>query len=258
MGTALTVDLLQFESAYLVDSSSLIMQKLAYQNSIRNLNLLMATAVQKEWILTTGLKTEMPLFESKELIEKMNGNNQNLKNQFINLELSKQDLKISKANLYPVISFNTGAQYSNSKYYLGSNNQSGTTINYFGNFTLAFRLFDGGKIKRAIKNVEIQEDIQNLNIEKTKLQLNQQLLIQLANYNARTSLFSVNKKAFEVSKKNLDIAHLKENAGLINSFNLRDIELAYLRAGVSLFDSMYLIIESKTNLTKLTGGIVNH
>ncbi len=258
LGTALTVDLLQFESAYLVDSSSLIMQKLAYQNSIRNLNLLMATAVQKEWILTTGLKTEMPLFESKELIEKMNGNNQNLKNQFINLELSKQDLKISKANLYPVISFNTGAQYSNSKYYLGSNNQSGTTINYFGNFTLAFRLFDGGKIKRAIKNVEIQEDIQNLNIEKTKLQLNQQLLIQLANYNARTSLFSVNKKAFEVSKKNLDIAHLKENAGLINSFNLRDIELAYLRAGVSLFDSMYLIIESKTNLTKLTGGIVNH
>ena len=258
LGTALTVDLLQYESAYLVDSSSLIMQNLAYKNSVRNLNLLMATDVEKEWNLTTSLKTEMPLFESKELIEKMNGNNQNLKNQFINLEISKQDLNIAKANLYPVISFNTGAQYTNSKYYLGSNNQSGTTINYFGNFTLAFRLYDGGKIKRAIKNVEIQEDIQNLNIEKTKLQLNQQLLIQLANYNARTNLFSINKKAFEVSKKNLDIAHLKENAGLINSFNLRDIELAYLRAGVSLFDSMYLIIESKTNLTKLTGGIVEH
>jgi len=256
LGTALTFDLLQFESAYLVDSSSLIMQKLAYQNAIRNLNLLMATDVEKEWILTTSLKTEMPIFESTELIEKMNSNNQNLKNQFINLELSKQDLKIAKANLYPVVSFNTGAQYTNSNYYLGSNNQSGTTINYFGNFTLAFRLFDGGKIKRAIKNVEIQEDIQNLNIEKTKLQLNQQLLIQLANYNARSNLFSISKKSFEVSKKNLDIAHLKENSGLINSFNLRDIELAYLRAGVSLFDSMYLIIESKTNLTKLTGGIV--
>lgn len=258
IGTAVTVDLLQFEAAYLTDSSSLVLQELAYKNSIRNLNLLMGVDVSRTWDLTSKLTTEMPLFDSKELIDKMNNNNQNLKNQLLNLELSKQDLKIAKANLYPVIGFNAGAQNTNSQYVLGPLNQTGTTINYFGNFTLSYRLFDGGKIKRAIKNVTIQEEITNLNIEKTKLQLNQELQIQLENYNARTTLFSINKRAFEVSKKNLDIAHLKENNGLINSFNLRDIELAYLRSGVSLFDSMYSIIESKTNLTKLTGGIIDN
>lgn len=258
LGTAVTLDLLQFESAYLTDSSSLVLQKLAYKNSIRNLNLLMGVDVSKTWNLTSSLTTKMPLFDSNELVEKMNSNNQNLKNQFLNLELSRQDLKIAKANLYPVIGFNAGAQNTNSQYVLGPESQTGSTINYFGNFTLSYRLFDGGKIRRAIKNVEVQEEITNLNIEKTKLQLNQELQIQLENYNARTTLFSINKRAFEVSKKNLEIAHLKENSGLINSFNLRDIELAYLRSGVSLFDSMYSIIESKTNLTKLTGGIIDN
>ena len=39
MGVALTVDLLQYESAFYQDSSNLIMQELAYNNAIRNLNL---------------------------------------------------------------------------------------------------------------------------------------------------------------------------------------------------------------------------
>jgi outer membrane protein TolC len=258
LGTAVTVDLLQYETAYLTDSSSYIMQELAYRNSIRNLNLLMGVETSRTWNLSSKLTTEMPIFESAELIEKMNSNSTNLKNQLINLELSKQELKLAQSNLYPVVSFNLGAQNTNSTFVLGSESQGGSTLNYFGNFTLSFRLFDGGKIKRAIKNVVIQEEITNLNVEKTKLELSQELEIQLENYNARTNIFSINKRAFEASKKNLEIAHLKENSGLINSFNLRDIELAYLRAGVSLFDSMYAIIDSKTNLTKLTGGIIDN
>ncbi len=256
LGTAVTVDLLQYKTAYLTDSSSFVMQELAYKNAVRNLNLLMGNDIRKTWNLTSKLTTEMPVFESKELENKMISNNNNLKNQLINLELSQKELKLAKANLYPVLSFNAGAQNSNSTFVLGSQSANGTTINYFGNFTLAFRLFDGGKIKRAIKNVAIQEEITNLNIEKTKLQLNQELQIQLENYNSRVAIFDINKQSFAASKQNLEIAHLKENSGLINSFNLRDVELAYLRAGVSLFDSMYAIIESKTNLTKLTGGIV--
>lgn len=256
LGTAVTVDLLQYKTAYLTDSSSFVMQELAYKNSIRNLNLLMGNDISLKWNLTTKLSTEMPVFEAKELENKMISNNNNLKNQMINLELSQKELKLAKANLYPVLSFNAGAQNSNSTFVLGPLSQGGSTINYFGNFTLAFRLFDGGKIKRAIRNVSIQEEITNLNIEKTKLQLNQELQIQLENYNARVAIFDINKQSFAASKQNLEIAHLKENSGLINSFNLRDVELAYLRSGVSLFDSMYAIIESKTNLTKLTGGIV--
>ena len=258
MGTALTVDLLQYETAYLTDSSALVLQQLAYKNAIRNLNLLMNTPSEKEWLLTTKLKTELTTFDQQELSQKMMQNNQNLKNQLLNIELSNKELKLAKANLYPVVSFNAGATNSNSQYYLGSLSTSGTTINYFGNFALSYRLFNGGRIKRAIANTQIQQEITNLNIEKTKVKLNQELQIQLENYNTRLAIFEINKKAYAVSKKNLEIAHLKENSGLINSFNLREIEMAYLRAGVNLFNAMYSIIESKTNLTRLTGGIIDN
>lgn len=258
LGTAVTVDLLQFETAYLTDSSTFVFQELAYKNAIRNMNLIMGVDVSKTWNLTTKLATEMTVFDPEELVTKMESNSTNLKNQLLNLELTKRDLKLAKANLYPVVGFNLGAQNRGSRFVLGSMSQNGSTINYFGNFSLSFRLFDGGKIRRAIKNVEIQEDISNLNIEKTKLQLNQELQIQLENYNARTSIFGINKKSFEASKKSLRIANLKNESGLINSFDLRTIELNYLRAGVALFDAMYSIIESKTNLTRLTGGIIDN
>ena len=44
------------------------------------------------------------------------------------------------------------------------------------------------------------------------------------------------KQAAElVSQSNLEIAKLKEQSGLINSFNFRDIEMAYFSAGVALY-----------------------
>ena len=256
LGTALTVDLLQSKTTYLTDSASLVLQKLAFENSVKNLNLLMGVDVKKQWNLISKLSIETPIYDEADLKAKLLSSNQVLKNQMINLELTKQDLKIAKASLYPVISFNARAQNTSTDYHLGQFSQSGATLNYLGNFTLSYRLFDGGKIRRAIKNIEIQKEISNLTIEQSKLQVTQELEVQLANYNSRLALFSIRQQAFEVAKQNLEIAHLKENTGLINSFNLRDIEMAYLRAGVALFDAMYAIIESKTNLAKLTGGLI--
>ena len=44
--------------------------------------------------------------------------------------------------------------------------------------------------------------------------------------------------------------------GDVGAFNLRDIEMAYLSAGIALFQSSYNLIESNATLTKLTGGII--
>lgn len=257
MGVAVTIDILQYKSAYLTDSSSLVSQELAYKNSIRNLNLLMGNSIDKTWNLTSKLNTDMPIYDEKELVNKMESNSNNLKNQYINLELSKKELKLAKANLYPVLSFNASVQNTNSSFFLGNLSQNGSNVNYFGNFTLSFRLFNGGNIRRAIRNLDIQQEITNINLDKTKFQLNQELKIHLENYNTRITILDINKKAFEVSKQNLEIAELRENKGVINSFDLRDVEMNYLRTGVALFESMYSIIDSKTSLTKLTGGILN-
>ncbi len=88
------------------------------------------------------------------------------------------------------------------------------------------------------------------------MQLTQELSTTYDTYQTRLRIFEINKLSFQVAKKNFQIAQLKENSGLINSFNLRDIEMAYLSAGIALFQSSFDLIESNSSLTKLTGGII--
>ena len=91
-------------------------------------------------------------------------------------------------------------------------------------------------------------------------QVKQELEFELTNvyelYQTRLKIFELNKKAFFVARDNLDIARLKEKGGLISSFNFRDIEMAYLTAGVSLFQASYDLLESNATLLKMTGKII--
>jgi len=257
LGITVSFDLLQYESAYLTDSSNLILQELAFKNSVRNLNLIMGVDIEKPWFLTSLINPETKLYSYDDLKQKALSNNSNIINQNINLNLLKQDIEIAKSSFYPVVSFNSGTNYNLSSYKIASYDRaSGASINYYGNFTLSFRIYDGGKVKRAIKALEIQNEITNLETEKLSKNITNELAITFDMYQTRLRLFDLNKKAFTVAQKNFDIAKLKENNGLINSFDLRDIEMAYLSAGILLFESSYNLIESNTTLLKLTGGII--
>ena len=264
MGFASTVDQLQFESAYLSDSSAIIMQELAYKNAIKNLNLFMGVEINLKWNLTDKLLPENTLYNYKELESKMLGNNTNIKNQVVNIEILKQDVSLAKASMFPVVSFNSGASYNTSRLQIndfpmpGANTSNSANINYFANFTVGFKIFDGGKVKRAIQAVQIKEDITNLNMSKLKHQLTQELANHYEIYNTRIAIFKVNLKSFDVAKRSFEIAQLRKNAGIINSFDLRNIEMVYLQTGTALFEAIYNIQESNTNLIRLTGGIIEN
>ena len=257
LGLGVTVDLLQFENAYLQDSSNLILQELAYKNSIRNLNLIMGIDIEKKWKLTTAIIPPDNLYNYDDLKQKMLASNTNIKNQLLNISLLKQDITIAKSVFYPVISFNSGAGYNNSRYKIGNYDPiAGSNLNYYGNFTLNFRIFDGGKVRRGLQALKVQEEVNELEKNQLELQLTQELSTIYDTYQTRLRIFEINKLSFQVAKKNFQIAQLKENSGLINSFNLRDIEMAYLSAGIALFQSSFNLIESNSSLTKLTGGII--
>ena len=74
LGLASTVDMLQYENAYLSDSSNLLMQELAYKNSIRNLNILMSVDIEKNWSLVTEITPVSNLYNYDDLKQKMLSN----------------------------------------------------------------------------------------------------------------------------------------------------------------------------------------
>ena len=131
-------------------------------------------------------------------------------------------------------------------------------LNYYGNFTLNFKLYDGGKVKRGIRALELQNEVDQLRTSQMIDQLNYELTNVYELYLTRLQIFELTKKAFFVSQDNLDIAKLKEQSGLINSFNFRDIQMAYLASGVSLYQASYDLLESNATLLKMTGKIIQN
>ena len=261
LGVGVKFELLQYENNLLADSSSFYLQELAFRNSIRNLNLLMGADIEKEWILSSEIKPELNDKDFNTLKNEMLANNTNIKNQFLNISLNQQDISIAKSSFYPNINLNAGTNTSTGKLRTNVANApiqaaANRNLYYYANFSLNFRLFDGGKVRRAIKALEIQNEVNQTQLE----QMQQQLILELSNtfalYQTRKKIFELNKKAFIASKENLEIARFKEKTGLINSFNFRDIEMNYLSSGVNLYQSSFDLLESNATLLKLTGKII--
>lgn len=261
IGIGVKFDLLQYESNLYTDSTNIVLQQLSLNNAIRNLNLIMGEDVEKKWFLTSKIKPELNNKNFSVLKKEMLSNNTNIKNQYINIALTQQDISLAKSQFYPIINFNAGlntsfGQLSTKDVNAPIGNAASRNLNYYGNFTLNFKLYDGGKVKRGIKALEIQNEVDQLQMA----QMTNQLIFELKNiyelYQTRTKIFELTKKAFIVSQSNLEIAKLKEQSGLINSFNFRDIEMAYLSAGVALYQASYDLLESNATLLKMTGKII--
>ena len=263
LGIGVKFDLLQFEGNLYTDSSNKVLQNLAQRNATRNLNLIMGEDVDKEWNLTSEIKPDLNAKDLSTLKKEMLSNNTNIKNQYINIALTQQDISLAKSQFFPVINFNSG--FNSSVGVLNTNdvnspisNAQSKNLNYYGNFTLNFKLYDGGKVRRGIKALELQNEVDQLRTSQMIDQLNFELTNVYELYLTRLQIFELTKKAFLVAKDNMDIAKLKEESGLINSFNFRDIQMAYLSAGVALYQASYDLLESNATLLKMTGKIIQN
>lgn len=263
LGIGVKFDLLQFEGNLYTDSSNKVLQNLAQRNATRNLNLIMGEDVDKEWNLTSEIKPDLNTKDLSTLKKEMLSNNTNIKNQYINIALTQQDISLAKSQFFPVINFNSG--FNSSVGVLNTNdvnspisNAQSKNLNYYGNFTLNFKLYDGGKVRRGIKALELQNEVDQLRTSQMIDQLNFELTNVYELYLTRLQIFELTKKAFLVAKDNMNIAKLKEESGLINSFNFRDIQMAYLSAGVALYQASYDLLESNATLLKMTGKIIQN
>ena len=260
IGVSSKIEFLQVENTLLTDSSNLLTQKLNYNNSLKNLNLVLGVELDSEWNLTDEMSTKTQIFNLKDLQSETFRNNTNINNQCINNEIIRQDIVLAKSAYYPIVSFNSGASYNESTYdvgdsgYEGSN--TGETLNYYANLSINFRLYDGGNYKTLLQESEIRDLINDLNIEKKHREIKNQLSVNYEKYNSNIIIYNLRKKAFDIAQINYQLANDKNNRGNINSFDLRDIEIAYLNSGISYLQSVYNLNESYLNLVKITGGIL--
>ena len=260
IGVSNKIDLLQIKNAMLNDSSNIILQRLNYTNAIKNLNLTLGNDLEEKWILSDKINTEIKLFSYEDLKASTLANNTNIKNQYYNIQLSKQDIKLAKSPFYPIISVNSGSSFNQSTYDIvnlsSTIENTGENINYFANFSINFRIFDGGRLYNTLRRVKIEKKILELQYEKIQNEVLYELVLTNDKYNSLISTYNLKQEAFEIAKTNYMLANDQQNRGTINSFIFRDVEIAYLSSGISAQEAAYNLMESKIALLKITGGII--
>ena len=268
LGSAVTFDILQQKNLFLTDSTNLVNQEITFVNARRTLNLLMGKDVTLTYNLTDSLEVEPLEFELENLYERMISSNSNLQNQYLNLEIARTDTQLARTELYPQLGFSAGAAYtwsrqdlSNAEFAFPNPDREEVvlpkTLSYAAGFTLNYLLFDGGRVRRAIENAYVQERISQVQIDQQKTTLRNNLLATFDLYNVRKKLLAISEENIEAAQLNLDLAEERFRNGTINSFNYRDLQVSYLTTALTNIQAKYNLIESETELLRLTGGILS-
>ena len=273
LGSAVTFDVLQEQTNFFSDSSNFVTQEITYINARRNLNVLMGQEVGQHYRLTDSLEVSPNDYAVEDLYEKMVASNSNLRNQYLNLEIIQSDTRLAKTELYPQLSLNLSGSYDLSRQDLSQaqfpTNPNGgggsdrdlvtnqTTSNYAAGLTLSYLLFDGGRVRRAIENSYTQQRIGQLQIDELKLTLRNDLAATYDLYNVRKKLLSISEQTVASAELNLSLAEERFRNATINSFDYRAIQINYLNAALDNLQAKYNLIESETELLRLTGGITS-
>jgi outer membrane protein TolC len=269
LGLGNSSEILLEETNYLTDSVNVLNQRLVARNAQRDLNLLLAEKnIDQLYILTDKLEVVPQDFDWQTLEKEMMAANPDLRKQFLSQEVLKTTLAYQKALAMPTLNFEAGfstnfnRQDLSQAIFAGGNIEppqkpiNARTMNYFGNFTVSFTLFNGGRIQRAIERARMDENIGNLGIEQIQLSLSRDLSAALDLYNVRKQLLNINTQARKVAERNLEISQERFQAGIINSFDYRQVQNNYQNAAFSELQAIYNLLDSHTTLMRLTGGIL--
>ena len=258
--TSTSLELLQFKNQYLTDSTNFLLQEISYENSIRNLAILMndTVLIKEGYDLTDKIDLQINEMDFDEAKGEMNENNQNLKNQYINLELQKTNTAFRRSFLYPVLSFQAGLSPSWSKIREMQNNSfeaETNTISYYGNVNLQYTLFNNWKNKRAVEVSKIQEEIAVLNIESMQKTLESTLENLIDLYKLRSQLVEISQENIVYAQKAFELAEKRFKIGSINSIDLMTIQNNYENTLIRHYENLFNKMETYLEIYKMTGKI---
>jgi outer membrane protein TolC len=257
MGVNTSFQFNQFKSNLLSDSVNYLMQEQAVMNARKNLNLVLAVTEDAKFKLTDPLAISVIDAPYSDLENKLINSNSNLKNQYLNNAILKKDIQIQKSSTYPVISFGSGANRTDNWFEFDGDKRNGNAMNYYANFTLSYRLFNGGNIKRSIKNAEIQYGIDEITTKEIEFSLKQDLRNYYDVLSTQLRIYQLNRENESVNAENLKIAEQKLDQGSITTFEFRELQLTELRTSITRIESTFQYIQNHLEVLKLTGEILN-
>lgn len=257
LGGSVTYDVLQAQNVFLTDKANTMSQEVALRNSVRNLNFMMGVEPEQTWFFNERFEADTSRYVLSDLLDKMKSDNQALRNQYTNLMLEQNATALREADFFPSISLGAGIDYSHNWSRSPDNpGLSSQGLSPYGNIRLSFDIYNAGARRRAVEIARINEEVARVEIDQMAHALTNEMLNLYDYYEVRIALLNVAEENLAAAELNMTISEDKYRTGVINSFNYRDVQLLYLNAALRRVQAVYNLVNSRTQLTRLTGGFL--
>ena len=254
LGGAGKRDYLAAQVDYNGDSSLLMTQHQIIQNARVNLNELLATDPDADYVIQDStiqigdpLSLET-LFENAFLENKLLLVNQRQNNAAF------LQIKALQAQRLPVLNLNssfTNSVFNSDAGFLIQNERQG--LNYGGSIT--FNLFSGLTLNRRIQSAKVNQRIQDYSLEQYEVQLKSDLQRAYNTYENNRGLLTIEQTNYQVAKENSEIALERFRLGIASYLEFRDAQVNLLSAENRLITSVFQIKEQEIELLRLSGKI---
>jgi outer membrane protein TolC len=254
IGKASKLEVLNAQVDLNTDKVSILRQKELYANTKIQFNQILARATSTDFIVIDKIKVDSALLlnDLTALAEKQNPQ---LVAQIISNKVAELQLKQVKGNRYPNIRITTGYNLLETQASLGfATATSARGFNY--GFSAALNLFDGFAQNRNEKIAQLQIDNTKLVLEQQKLALQSQLATSYQTYLTNLELIGLEEKNEAIAKQNLVITLDKFKIGTITTLEFRAAQLNYVNAKLRNSNAQFQAKLSEIAIKELA-GIIN-
>ncbi|WP_316795907.1 TolC family protein [Pedobacter agri] len=253
LGRGSKLDVLTAQVDYNTDTSNYIQVKNFLQIAKVRLNQLMVRDIGTGFTVTDSIDVDRGILFSKQA-EIAELQNPNVQNAFINQKIASLNLKSIKGARYPAIILNSGYSRAKSTSPTGFNQRFAANGFTYG-VTASMNLFNGFLQRQQERNAKIDIENSSLNLNKTKLDVNSQLLTAYQNYATYLDLIKLEQRNVDIAKENLDITMAKYRLGSIAPLELREAQRNAIDAQNRFIEMQFQAKIAETTLKEISGNI---
>ncbi len=250
-------DLLNLDNAFLSDSINFQNQNIQYDQAVVRLNFVMGSDKNKRYELTDPLEFDAAMVTYKTLEQRVSQNNQDIKNEYLNLKLLENQMALIKTARKPSISLRSGlSEELSTSRFGGAERDNGAVFDYYISFSMNYTIFDGRRVKRELQAAEIEQQMAHLTISDKLLKIKQELQTNYNVWQQRVKILQTQERLIKNLKESLSIMKDRYDGGYAIFIEYRDAQLMLLNAELRKLETIYEIKIAETEIIRLTGGLL--
>jgi outer membrane protein len=255
LGQVNKVELLTAEVDFNRDSISVETVRLNFENSCRNLNVLLNRSPEEKIDVNRSVEM-LQLPEYKEMQEKAMAENAEFLAAKYGIDLAQADIKIVKSGYMPTL--NLSGSYG----YEQRNNEFDPALSDPDKFwsvglSLNFRLFDGFQRKIKRQNAQITLKNQKLALQQTKLNLEKELASQYTIYVNSKKTLEMERLNLTATEASFDRTRELYELGQVTSVEFREAQLKLMQAKSNIAAGQYNVKLNEIALLQLSGMLLD-